>query len=1578
MKAVHLLINSYLPDDLKSEDRTYTVKELNELMHQVATRYPDQFDNVLRKISNTGRRASYLQGETITLQDLAAPFDKKALFEQMDAEIKALPKDKDFEQNRRAIYQKYNQMMEKLTSENALKNRNNISMSVLSGARGKSAQLKAMITSPGTYSDYKGNPIDVFSKESFAEGITPTTFAASSFGTRSSVISTKCLDYQSLVKMADLSEKKLCDIKVGDMVLGADKEGKVFPVKVLNVFDQGEKECYKYTFRYSNSKIALNDVHVTCTEDHKFLTISSREYHRKRSLHKRGNGPAPTWEDRHNKEIHPAYKFNRASRASDYNPLLPQGGLFGTKNEPWARILGLLIGDGCLVGEHARCAFSCADPQLIEEITPDVMALGQKIKKAKSNNFTWHITKADYTPTQNNSIVKGVQGFVAGALMDRNQMLKDYGLLKHYAWEKRFPIGWQAWNEESMKNLIAGLFAADGSVFSTLTGRNDRIQVNITFGMTSEACLKDLHEALMYGFGISSRFENPTIAGGFRSSAEKRIHPLHALEISRAEDVIKFCEVFSDHVPGIKRAKLIEETSKIVIKNHNPYAKAMFLEKEYAGKVHCMDIEVDHPDHLFVLANGLITSNSSTAKGGDWAKQMAQAAADMVIRKDDCGTHNGLVLDIDDKSLKGRVLARETAGFKPGTLITRDVLAKMRKEKVKDVEARSPLTCGVHNGLCSKCVGRFYNGGKWAKIGQHVGVEASTSTAEPVCLVKGTEVRMADGSIKKIEDIEPGEYVLGSDMNGYCKPVRVLNKFHNGPRDCYRSYIKKGYGKNSGHIILESTAEHKILGTTRSRSVALHDAKLNIAPIGTMPESKYTVRMCQSITGSEGGTVNEPMAMLLGMLIGDGSYKGTASGAAKHAVRLSCYDDAQLAVLREELAPLNLLVQEYTTAHEYRIVEADQYDKKNWTAIEGITCSERTKVRNRVRAKLIQEGMWGQDCYTKTLPKAIWDWDTESVCKFVGGLIATDGYVTKNGSIGYASNSLTLLQQIKELLQFRLGIYSSNITSSQKKKPDGTLYNPTYKFTIDEAGSVVRFAELIQIPGRKNAILLAANRKLNGKRRGLYKLEKQEYIGVQDTWDLEVDNDTHLFALANGLIVSNTQMALCIAGFEYVNRPDGSKIRIRNIEPGQEVCAADKHGHITTAKVLNVFDQGIKQVRTFTFEYIVNYGRPLLLDDGTVFHTPIVYGQTEVTCTEDHKFLYADGTVAPIKDIYESGKLNKVLLLEDQRKAVLIEASAPREEHCYDIEIDHPDHLFVLSSGFICSNSAKHTAGMTQSKKTYSGLGVIQQFTQSPEKFKDEGTVATIDGKVEKIAEAPQGGMYITIKGKKHYILPGHEVEVKEGQELEAGDQLAEGLVDPEDIVKYKGLGEGRRYWADRLGKILEDSGTPSDRRNLEVLARAAIRHVRVTNQDGMGDYLPDDVIDYNALQDSYHPDEETTRQVRPKDAVGKYLQVPVLHYTIGTRITPKVAKFIQDHGHDKISVEDKAPSFIPEMIRLRTASHSNPDWMASMGTSYLTKQLNEAATEGDDTNVRQNADWRPRLAFGAGFGNAIATTGEF
>lgn len=311
------------------------------------------------------------------------------------------------------------------------------------------------------------------------------------------------------------------------------------------------------------------------------------------------------------------------------------------------------------------------------------------------------------------------------------------------------------------------------------------------------------------------------------------------------------------------------------------------------------------------------------------------------------------------------------------------------------------------------------------------------------------------------------------------------------------------------------------------------------------------------------------------------------------------------------------------------------------------------------------------------------------------------------------------------------------------------------------------------------------------------------------------------------------------------------------------------------------------------------------------------------------------------------------------------------------------DHVGAITSTSVTEPIAqaalneKHTGGMTSGKRTYAGLDTIIQFTQSPEKFKDRAAVAETDGRVEAIEDAPQGGKYITVAGRKHYVPTGHEPEVKVGDTVEAGDFLSEGLGDVEDVVRHKGVGAGRLYYANRLNKILADSGAASDKRLTEVLARAAVNHVRIVSDEGYGNYLPDDVVEYSALQHAYRMP-ETSKPYKVGQAVGKYLQQPVLHYTIGTRITPGVAKDLESVGYQNVYADDTAPGFEPEMVRLRGASHSNPDWMASQGTSYLTRQIGEAVERGDDTEVYSNQDWRPRMAYGVDFAKNVRKTGEF
>lgn len=292
--------------------------------------------------------------------------------------------------------------------------------------------------------------------------------------------------------------------------------------------------------------------------------------------------------------------------------------------------------------------------------------------------------------------------------------------------------------------------------------------------------------------------------------------------------------------------------------------------------------------------------------------------------------------------------------------------------------------------------------------------------------------------------------------------------------------------------------------------------------------------------------------------------------------------------------------------------------------------------------------------------------------------------------------------------------------------------------------------------------------------------------------------------------------------------------------------------------------------------------------------------------------------------------------------------------------------------------NAKHQGGVAGTKKTFAGFDVINQLVQSPEAFADRAAVSEVDGTVTDVKEAPQGGKIVRVNDEEHYVPPGYDITVKLGDKVEAGDQLSDGIIDPHDIVRLRGLGEGRKYYAQRLKQALDDSGIKTDLKHTEMIARAALDHVSITDPDGIGDYLPDDVVSYNAIASNYVPPAHAVQE-HPEKSIGMFLQQPALHYTIGTRITPRIAAHMAKYPRfSKVAVTKDAPGFTPEMSRLRTASHSSNDWLAKGQSSYISKNLIESAVRGEDTNIGENVHFAPRLAVGVGFGDNAFTTGKF
>jgi|SaaInlV_165m_DNA_1040744.scaffolds.fasta_scaffold08299_3 hypothetical protein len=293
------------------------------------------------------------------------------------------------------------------------------------------------------------------------------------------------------------------------------------------------------------------------------------------------------------------------------------------------------------------------------------------------------------------------------------------------------------------------------------------------------------------------------------------------------------------------------------------------------------------------------------------------------------------------------------------------------------------------------------------------------------------------------------------------------------------------------------------------------------------------------------------------------------------------------------------------------------------------------------------------------------------------------------------------------------------------------------------------------------------------------------------------------------------------------------------------------------------------------------------------------------------------------------------------------------------------------------SLNTKHTGGMYSDKTTFAGFNVINQIMQAPSTFPNRASVAEVFGTVEQIEEAPQGGKFIYVDGHRHYALPGFDTTVKTGDSVEPGDQLSAGIVDVKDIIRLRGLGEGRQHYVNRLEQAFNDSGMQVDRRNLEYLARGALDQVRVTGNEGLGDNLPDDLVSYNKLNHGYNPP-ATSKVGNVGDSIGKYLETPALHYSIGTKLTPRMVSELNESGVKRVFTSEDKPKFEPLMTMLSRSTKHNEDWLAKMHDTYLGASLKDDSVIGADTDIEQNIHFAPRLAYGDNFGDKARTTGKF
>lgn len=280
--------------------------------------------------------------------------------------------------------------------------------------------------------------------------------------------------------------------------------------------------------------------------------------------------------------------------------------------------------------------------------------------------------------------------------------------------------------------------------------------------------------------------------------------------------------------------------------------------------------------------------------------------------------------------------------------------------------------------------------------------------------------------------------------------------------------------------------------------------------------------------------------------------------------------------------------------------------------------------------------------------------------------------------------------------------------------------------------------------------------------------------------------------------------------------------------------------------------------------------------------------------------------------------------------------------------------------------NAKHQGGVAGIGEAVSGFDRIKSLIEIPKAFPGGAAHSQADGYVEAIRPNPAGGHYVRVGGKEHYVPQDQKLLVKPGQAIEAGDELSDGYPNPDEITTHKGIGESRRRYTNLMARAYKGAGISSHRRNLELIARALINHVELS--DEIGNYVPGDVVPYQTLERSYQP-REGGRVGHPRAAMNQYLERPVLHYTIGTKLRPSVIRDLEEFGINEVQTHDQPPPFSPTMVRSADNLSHDPEWMPKMYGSQLKRNLLEDTRRGSTTD-EAGTSFVPSLARAVDFGH--------
>lgn len=200
-----------------------------------------------------------------------------------------------------------------------------------------------------------------------------------------------------------------------------------------------------------------------------------------------------------------------------------------------------------------------------------------------------------------------------------------------------------------------------------------------------------------------------------------------------------------------------------------------------------------------------------------------------------------------------------------------------------------------------------------------------------------------------------------------------------------------------------------------------------------------------------------------------------------------------------------------------------------------------------------------------------------------------------------------------------------------------------------------------------------------------------------------------------------------------------------------------------------------------------------------------------------------------------------------------------------------------------------HTGGVAAAADITQGLPRVEELFEA-RKPKGLAVISEIDGTVSLAKQDRKREVIVTDKdgnSKSYNIVYGARIKVKEGDYVEAGDELTQGSVYPQDLLRVKGRKGVENYIVKEVQRVYRIQGVDINDKHIEVIVRQMLSKIKV-NEAGDTDLLPGALVedvDFNEAN-------EKARHEGKEEATGDVTLLGITKASLATESFLSAASF--------------------------------------------------------------------------------------